>query len=149
MLKILMVSFIYIISTVTCWASNCVESASSKGQECSDEYFQANDVNELSEYLENGKFKDGKLLNLQLNFNVVMREVNITSGCNIKISKGRNIHSTMNGICLKGKNIYLEGGNNLFADMKSPVNLNSDESLILVKSNLRTKGNIHLEVPQV
>jgi hypothetical protein len=130
-------------------ASSCEVEESLKGKQCSDEFFKARNSEELSRYLLNGKFKGGKLLSLEVDFNIKDKEIQIATSCDLKINRGHAVLASLNGICLNGRNIYLEGGSHLFSDKKAPINLNATDSIKIRSSHLETKGNLYLSTSSI
>lgn len=99
---------------------------------------------QLTEYLQYGKFKDGKLLNLELNFDIKDKEINIATNCDVRVSRGVSFRSLLSGICIKGASVYFKGENQLYSDKKSPIFIGSGKSITLRRSFLQTKGEITL-----
>ena len=89
MLKVLTGSLLISLFSSSSFAENCMVSDALKNRICSIEYFRARSEKELDDYLLNGKFKDGKLLNLEIGFNVKEKEINIATTCDLKISRER------------------------------------------------------------
>lgn len=96
---------ILLISAVK--ADDCSISESLKDKICSSEFYTAKSQKELDEYLTYGKYKNEKLLNLQINFSINSKEIDIATPCEVKISKAKHLKSTQNGICIKCKSCDL------------------------------------------
>lgn len=144
MLKILISSLLFSFVSLSAMASNCEISDSLKNKQCSDEFFRARNQKQLNDYLLNGSFRNGKLLALEVDFNIKDKEIQIATSCDLKINRGRSIFASLDGICLSGRNIFLEGGSHLFSDKKAPINLKATDSIKIRSSFLETKGNLDL-----
>ena len=108
--------------------ANCEIDSDLANKSCSNEFFSPKNIKQLNEYLQYGKFKDGKLLNLELDFDIKDREINIATWCDVKIKRGVSLKSSMNGICIKGANVILKGENQLSSDKKSPIIIGAGRS---------------------
>lgn len=144
MLKVLIGSIFISFLSPNSYAESCMVSDALKNKSCSIEYFKARSEKELNDYLLNGKFKDGKLLNLEIGFNVKEKEINIATSCDLKISREKRLFAKQNGICLKGASVRLEGENELFADKNAPIDISALNSIIIRRSSLETKGDLSM-----
>lgn len=106
MLKIVS-TIIALVATFSVYA-DCEISESLKNKACSSDYFKAKNSKQLNEYLQYGKFNNGKLLNLEIGFNVKNKEINIGTTCDLRLKFDADLRASQNGICLQAKNIFLE-----------------------------------------
>ncbi|MGZ3807074.1 MAG: PKD domain-containing protein, partial [Bacteriovorax sp.] len=142
MLKVLIGSIFISLFSSNAFAENCMVSDALKNKSCSVENFKARNQRELDDYLLNGKFKDGKLLNLEIGYNIEDKEINIATTCDLKISHERRLTAKQNGICLKASSIRFEGENELIADKKAPIEISAYNSIIIRESLIFTKGDL-------
>lgn len=142
MLKI--ISIILAIASSFSVYANCEISEALKNKVCSSDYFTARNSKQLNEYLQYGVYKQGKLLNLEIGFNLKEKEINLGTTCDLRINHEVDIRASLNGICLQAKNIYILKHSNFFADKKAPINLIANDSIKIRKSNLKTSGDVNL-----
>lgn len=126
-------------------SANCDIDPNLLNKVCSSDYFSPKNQKQLNEYLQYGKFKNGKLLNLDINFDIKDKEVNIATNCDVKLSRGTSLKASLNGICIKGASVELRGENKLDSDSKAPIFITTAKSILLRRSVLQTKGEIILE----
>ena len=124
--------------------ANCEIDSDLLNRSCSNEYFSPKNIKHLNDYLQHGKFKDGKLLNLELDFDIKDKEIKIATWCDVKVNRGVSFKSSLNGICILGANVILEGENQLNSDKKSPIVIGAGRSITLRRSHLQTQGVIAL-----
>ncbi len=142
MLK-LSVLFLSILGSLSAIA-DCDISESLKNKICSSDYFTAKNSQQLNEFLKYGKFKDGKLLNLGIGFDLKDKEINIGTTCDLKLKYGSSLRASLNGICLQGKNILIEKDSNLFAEKKAPIKLIANDSIKIRKTNIYSLGDVSI-----
>jgi hypothetical protein len=84
-------------------SADCNIYESLKNKSCSSEYFTAKNSNQLNEYLQYGKFKDGKLLNLEVGFDVKDKEINIGTTCDLKLKFDANLKASQLSLILRSR----------------------------------------------
>lgn len=132
------------ISLSTFAYADCEISDALKNKSCGSDYFLAKSPKQLNEYLQYGKFKNGQLLNLEIGFNIRGKEIDVGTTCDLKLQRGKFLRASLNGVCLQGRNIYLNGGNILWADRKAPINLIANESVKTRMALLQTGGELNI-----
>lgn len=110
--------------------ANCEINPDLLNRSCSSEYFSPKNIKQLNEYLQYGKLKEGKLLNLEIGFDIKDKEINIASWCDVSFKRGVSLKSSLNGICIKGSNVILKGENKLNSDKKAPIIFGAGRSII-------------------
>ena len=123
---------------------NCGFQENTQNKLCADEYFVANNDSELNDYLLNGKFDDGKLLNLEIAYNVVSPELKISTGCDIRINEDVKLNSSK-GICLQGNKVEFRGRNNLQDNSIKGIKILTSENALLKSVMLQSEGEIRIE----
>jgi hypothetical protein len=136
--------FLFLLLSFNAFCEECAVSQNLQASSCANEYFQAKTENDLNEYLLHGKFKQGKLLNLELDFPLSSKEIKIATPCTLKIAKKLRVTAKQNGICLKGLSIIFEGENQLISENKASINVYASESILIKKSILSTEGDLKI-----
>jgi PKD repeat protein len=134
----------FFISLTNVMADDCFVPTILQNRTCATEFFSAKSQKDLDDYLNYGKFKNGSLLNLQLDFSPNSKEINIATSCEIKLSQGRSIRSSLNGICLKGSTVTLSGLNSISADKKAPINITAERSVTIISSKVETDDDLNI-----
>lgn len=142
MLKKIFFIITFIISSLA--HADCEISDALKNKSCSTEYFLAKNQRQLNEYLLYGKFKNGKLLNLEISFDIKDKEINIGTSCDIRLKYDADINARQNGICLQGSNIFIGKQSSLFADKKANINIIASNSIKLRRTKIQTRGDVNI-----
>lgn len=121
--------------------ADCEINESLLGKKCSDEYVKVRNKRELKDYLENGKFKNGKLLNLEIDFPYSSDNVDINSPCDIKFKS--EIVSRKYGLCIKGRNIFIEKTKIVVME-KELLKITAQDSIQIKKGKLYSNGEINV-----
>lgn len=124
--------------------ADCEIDESLKNKVCSSDYFTAKNLKQLNQYLQYGEFKDGKLLNLEINFDIKDKEINIGTTCDLKLKSDSNLYAGQNGICLQAKNIFISKQSSLFAEKKAQIIVIADNSIKIRRTNIQTSGDINI-----
>ncbi len=131
-----------------CASAKCEISEELINKNCSPEYFAARSLKQLNEYLRYGKFENGRLLNLEIAFDLKDKEINIGTNCDLKLNYGVDLYAGQNGICLKAKNIFINKGSELYADKKAPINISANDSIKIRRTSVKTQGIINISTTQ-
>lgn len=142
MLKFASLFIVFATSAIANADCNIRESLENKL--CSTDYFLAKNSKQLNEYLQYGKFKDGKLLNLEIGFDVRDKEINIGTTCDLKLKFDADLRASQNGICLQAKNIFIRRQSSLIAEKKAPINLIANDSIKIRRTSIQTSGDVNL-----
>lgn len=124
--------------------ADCEISDALKNKSCSSDYFLAKNQKQLNEYLRYGKFKDGKLLNIEIGFDIREKEINIGTSCDIRLKHDADMRAHQNGICLQGNNVFIRKQSSLFADSKAPINIIANNSIKVRKTRIQTGGEVNI-----
>ena len=124
--------------------ADCGISDALKNKQCSTDYFVAKNVQQAIEYFSYGKFKDGKLLNIEIAFSGKDKEINIGTTCDVSFKNEAKINATLNGICIQARNIFIAKESSLIADKKAPINLIASESIKIRRSSIQTSGEVNI-----
>ncbi len=119
-------------------ADQCSIPDALKSKLCSDEYFSANSINDLNDYLANGKLKDGKLLNLEISNEINSDVIAVGTPCQLKV----NSSIQANKICLRGSSVVLSHA--LLNANKGNIDIVADNNISIDSSNIKTEGNTSL-----
>ncbi|MBY0413380.1 MAG: hypothetical protein K2Q18_04415, partial [Bdellovibrionales bacterium] len=134
------------LSLTNLFAEECSIPQALQNKTCSTEFFRAKNIKDLDDYLKNGKYKNGNLLNLEVDFNLNSKEISIATPCEISITSNSRLNSNKDGICLNAKNISVNGLSSLVAEKKADINLYAQNEIKVINSLISTKGNVLLEV---
>lgn len=115
---------------------------------CSEEYFEIETNQELEDYLSNGKFKDGKLLNLYISKNISLDKVDIKTTCDVRIGKDVTIRAHKEGVCIVGRNILIDSSD-LVDESYKGIKILGEANALIKNSNITTEAELVIHNPNL